>query len=257
MNKFYILILVGATMCSCQHIYYAPNSANAPQLSEKGETRVNALYCSGGDSEFGGGELQVAYAITKNVGVMLNGFAAGESEEITSYNTNGSHMESGKGSYIEGAAGYFMALDAKRKWIADIYGGMGLGSVKNDYGFGDNSKVGNTKFFVQPSIGYKSTHFEFAFVPKLSLVNWRVKESKISHSENDGVKNEIKAIESDPSFVAFEPALLLRAGGQNFKVQAGVSFSNYSTTSFLLQTGLTESMNGHLGISINIKPKNK
>ena len=219
---------------------------------------MNALYCTGGDSEFGGGELQVAYAITKNVGVMLNGFAAGESEEITSYNnTNGSHTESGKGSYIEGAAGYFMALDTKRKWIADIYGGMGLGSVKNDYGFGDNSKVGTTKFFVQPSIGYKSANFEFAFVPKLSLINWKVKDSKIVSSENDGIKAEMAAINSDPSFIAFEPALILRAGGKDLKVQAGVSFSNYSTTSFLFQTGLTESVNGHLGISINIKPKKK
>src|SRR5215203_4384981 len=111
MNKIYSLIAIAITITSCQHVYYAPNSANAPQLSEKGETRLNALYCAGGDSEFSGGELQAAHAVSDKVGVMINFFAAGTSENVTSISSNGSHVEKGNGSYIEGAGGYFMTLD--------------------------------------------------------------------------------------------------------------------------------------------------
>ncbi len=254
MRQFYASLIIAAiTCCSCHHIYYAPNTANAPQLSEKGETRINALYTAGGYSEFQGGELQFAHAVSKNIGVMLNGFAAGKTENVTRFLSNRSHVEKGSGAYIEGAGGYFMTLDTKRKWIADIYGGMGLGSVKNDYGFGDNSKVGITKVFVQPSIGFKSTNFEIAFVPKLSLVNWKVTESKISSSENDAIRAEMTAIKSDPSFIAFEPASILRAGGKNFKVQVGFSFSSCNTADALFQNGPTEPITAHLGISINLK----
>lgn len=262
MKYYAYLLALAAITASCTHVYYAPNTANAPLLSEKGETRINALYSAGGVSEFSGGELQVAHAISKNFGLMVNGMAVSRSDEITDWDfnsgTTGSHTEKGNGSYIEFAGGYFKALDRSKKIIFETYGGLGTGTAKNDYDFGDHSKVNSTKIFIQPSIGYRSNYFEMAVVPKLSFINWTVKESRVSN-QTDNDAQEIAAIENKPRFFAFEPALLLRAGGKDLKAQASLSFSNtQSTTDGGYRTdGLIEGLTASIGISINLKPNKK
>lgn len=254
------LLGLAVISASCTHVYYAPNTANAPLLSEKGETRINALYSAGGVSEFSGGELQLAHAISKNVGLMVNGMAVSKSEEITDWSfnsgTTGSHTEKGNGSYIEFAGGYFKTFDKSKKLVFETYGGIGFGTANNDYSFSAHSKVNSTKFFLQPSIGYKLRYFEMAVVPKVSFVNWNVKEARISNqSDNDA--QEIAAIQSKPHFVAFEPALLLRAGGKDFKAQATLSFSNGPSGSGYMMDDLIETLNASIGISINLKPIKK
>ncbi len=259
--KMFILLAATALFCSsCYHVYYAPNTANAPLLAEKGETRINAVYTAGGFSDYAGGELQVAHAVGKNVGIMINGFTAGKSDEVSDYfsgGNNNTHTEKGSGSYIEFAGGLFKNFDDKKKWIGEVYGGVGFGSVKNDYGSGDHSRVSDTKFFLQPAIGYKIRNCEMAFVPKLSVVNWKVKESRISSSDNYNAKEAINYISQNSGFFTFEPALLLRGGIQNVKVQLGLSFSQYDVNGLMQVTDLTESLNGSLGVSINIQPSLK
>ncbi len=200
----------------------------------------------------------MAHAVGKNVGIIINGFTAGKSEEVSDYSSSGNnntHTEKGSGSYIEFAGGLFKNFDHKKKWIGEIYGGVGFGSVKNDYGSGDHSKVSDTKVFLQPAIGYKSKNFEVALVPKLSVLNWKVKESRISSANND-VKDELNYITQNSGFFIFEPALLLRGGDKNVKVQLGLSFSNYGVNGLMHRTGLTETLNTSLGVSINInQPK--
>jgi hypothetical protein len=237
---------------SCYHVYYAPNTANAPLLSEKGETRVNLLYCSGGDSEFKGGEVQAAFAVTKNIGVMANFFSAGRTDEVYSYSNNQYHDEKGNGSYIEFGGGYFESLS--KRWIGEVYGGTGFGSVKNEYGQGDHSRVGIMKFFIQPAIGYKVKSFEFAVVPKMSFVNWKVKDSHIAAAGNGSFQYDLDYLNDRKNFVAFEPALIIRAGGSDFKFQGGLSFSGHNRN----QGGsLTETLNGSFGISLNIRSSKK
>lgn len=257
MKLLSLLIFAFFILTSCQHIYYAPNTANAPLFHQKGETRVNGLYSTGGDSEYDGGELQFAYAISDRIAVMANAFTASKSEMISDYSGGNSHKETGKGYYFEFGGGYFKAMDMRQKWIAEVYGGVGFGSVTNVYSYKDESKTGITKFFVQPSIGYKSNYFEFAIVPKISFVNWKVKQEKISSTENQDNLDELNAIKSDPGFVAFEPAFLLRGGGKDLKIQLGLSLSGFKTSNMFYSSDLAETVNLSLGVSVNIKPKKK
>ena len=257
MKLILLLGVISIGTVSCHHVYYAPNTPNAPQLSEKGETRVNALYASGGDSEYKGGELQFAHAVTSKVGIMVNGFTAGKSETITDISGSNSHMEKGSGGYLEFAGGLFTTLDPKKKWVADIYGGFGFASIKNDYGFGDRAHTGFNKFFVQPSIGYKSRNFEFALVPRVSFVSWKVKTATINSTESQDARDEINALKGDPSFVAFEPALMARAGGENVKFQAGLAFSSFRASGYFIDYELGETLNASIGISVNLKPGKK
>lgn len=264
MKLLIYLLIISVGCCSCFHVYYAPNSAHAPLLSEKGETRINGLYSTGGNSEFNGGELQFAHAVGQNFGIMANGMMASKSEQLDDWGissnwggTSGYHTEKGSGSYLELAGGYFKTFDEKKRWIGEIYSGFGAGSVKNDYGFGDHSKVNSYKFFIQPAVGYKSKNFEAMIVPKVSLINWKVKESNILAAGNNGyVESEISAIQAKKNFLAFEPALLFRAGGQNLKLQWGLSFSGFNSSSFYDEE-LIETLNANIGISINLKPYKK
>jgi len=255
MKKIPVLFAFMMSLSACHHVYYAPNTANAPLLNEKGETRINALYTSGGSSEYDGGELQFAHAVGKNVAVMVNGFTAGTSEDISDYSSNASHTEKGSGSYIEAAAGLFKNLHANKKWVAELYGGFGVGSVANDYGFGDRSKVAVTKFFLQPAIGYKARYFEVALVSKISKLNWKIKENRITASDNNDAKGDMAFINRNNSNFLFEPALIMRVGGKGFKVQGALSFSNFNKYDLIFGSDMIETQNASLGISINLKSK--
>jgi len=67
------LALVCFCCTSCYHVYYAPNTANVPLLSNKGEAKLIGAYGSGSNSEANIGELQLAFAPLNNVGFMVNG----------------------------------------------------------------------------------------------------------------------------------------------------------------------------------------
>lgn len=256
MRNFICLLLLTSFITSCHHIYYAPNTANAPLLTDKGETRINALWAGGMDSEYSGGELQFAHAITKSVGIMANGFSASKSETVSEFDGSNSRKEDGRGSYGELAVGLYKAFDDNKKWIGEIYAGTGIGSVKSTYGWADRSEVGFAKYFLQPSIGFKGRHFEFALVPKISFVNWKIKNASISHQINQEHRDVMDIIRRDKNFVAFEPAILLRAGSDAVKVQVGLSFSNFKVSSFMSRD-LAETANACIGLSINIKSKKK
>src|SRR5687767_8827080 len=104
MKNFIGLLIITAGMTSCAHVYYAPNTPNVPLFTEKGETRINALYASGGNiSSFQGGEIQLAHAVSENVGIMVNGLAGGRTETVSDWDwtSTGTHEESGNGSYLE------------------------------------------------------------------------------------------------------------------------------------------------------------
>jgi hypothetical protein len=252
MKQLTLLSLIVMSLTSCYHVYYAPNTANAPLLSEKSETRINVLFASGGRSEYGGGEIHLAHAVSGKFGLMANAFSVGKSEDVFNYSNNVSQTEKGNGSYAEIAVGYFQTLTPGSRWIFEAYGGYGGGGVKNEYGYSDHSKISIGKFFVQPSLGYKSKHFEIAFVPRLSLVNWKVKKEQVHSQQNIDVHNDLLMVRADPLFFSFEPAILLRAGAESFKVMAGLTISN--PFGRLLTDDLIENANFSIGISINIKP---
>ena len=72
MKQTIFLLCTVVCAASCTHVYYAPNTANVPLLSQKGETLINGLYSEGSLSTFSGGEFQVATAVSSHVGIMAN-----------------------------------------------------------------------------------------------------------------------------------------------------------------------------------------
>lgn len=241
------VVLVSFLCTSCYHAYYTPNTANVPLLSQKGEAKLTAAIGTGANTEAISGELQLAIAPANNIGFMVNAFTASKSEETED------NYEKGSGSYIEAAPGLFMPISRNGKWRAELYAGAGAGWVTNNYGVPSFSKVSVSKAFVQPAIGYKSTYLEVAFTPKMSFINWKVKEDRVLADRDSYDKSEVDYIRRNPRFTAFEPSLIVRAGGENVKVQLGITLSNTNIKEY----ALTEELLLSAGISFGLNQKEK
>jgi len=68
------LILALALLSGCAHYYYAPNAANIPMFKEKNTFKGKAGYSS---DIYNGADIQMAYSVSKNIGIMVNTFFAG------------------------------------------------------------------------------------------------------------------------------------------------------------------------------------
>ncbi len=244
------LLLIATLVASCNHIYYAPNTANIPILSGKGEVKINGLYSSGWDSEFQGSELQLACAASDHAGIMINGFTGGRSEMVYDAEimsdfgpSQGSQREEGSGSYLEFAGGYFHGLRNKN-FVIEIYGGYGLGRVNNDYGPSQSTQTYISKFFVQPAIGYKTKRVEFAFAWRVGVMNWRFKESyQYSQYLPQVFSYKVKGL------YLMEPSFTVRGGFKNIKLQFSLTHSGVLNTNYF--DNEIERMNLGMGVSVN------
>jgi len=139
---FVKLFAIGLIFQSCSPTYIA-NVINTPMLSKKGDLKIAGyLGVSGFDQ-------QAAYALTDNVGLMLNGsFWNLLSDSISTFP---GHL------FIEAGSGYYTCLG---KYVRlDTYGGIGFGRLKSSL---DNrllfsgADINSMRMFIQPSIGFTS-----------------------------------------------------------------------------------------------------
>lgn len=259
MKRLLLLVMAAFSLSSCYHVYYAPNTPNAPLLTQKGETRANAIFTGGFISRATGGELQVATALTNHTAVMVNGYAAGHKEHVEedfwSWGTVPNHAEEGHGAYLEAGAGYFNSPDPRNGWIGEVYGGYGVGTVTNDYGFADHSKVNCSKLFLQPAIGFRAEYMEVALVPRISYVHWTIKDSSIRNLNNADHRKSLATIAADPSLMTFEPAFVIRAGWENVKAQMSLALSTNRRNAGPDTDNLIEGMTASVGVSFTLSPK--
>jgi hypothetical protein len=206
-------------------------------FKEKNEGRVQ-LQSSGGNN-YGGFDFQSAYAVGKHTAVQLNFFHASENEP---------DFGSGSGNYIEAAGGYFSPLNDDH-FVFETYAGLGTGTVKNDW-LPEAATTGVTKFFIQPSFGYTSKHFDMAFSSKFSMVNINVKNSTLSKDNNPVDFDYIEFLRSSKPFFFWEPGVIIRGGFRQFKFIAQVTetFPDNSQLSM-------DHLNASLGIMIPFKIK--
>jgi hypothetical protein len=203
---------------SCAPLYI-PNVVNAPMLSEKND--LNAAINFG----LSGTDVQTAYAITDNIGIMVNGSFMNETSDTINDNYH-------KHIFVEAGAGYYKTFG---KFIQfETYGGYGIGRINSYQTSGEFSSFADTyvnRFFVQPAIGFKSNYFELAFAPRTICAF--VSQENVSKTG-----------------LFIEPTLLLKAGSPMVKVvaQFGLSYmlNDYSNSfnyePFLFSFGLQFSL---------------
>lgn len=209
------LLLLPLLLTSCTHYYYAPTTANIPLLREKNEARINANYYI--TDEATGGELQFAYATGKRTAFMVNILTASSHGDLLSSATY-RNAPSGYGRYAELGYGFFSPVP-NSKWIFETYAGIGTGGVTNWYATTEKSKVRISKFFVQPSLGWRSKYFEIGFSNRFAFANLKVKENTSHFNE------EVEYIKTRSSAFLVEPAMLIRFGLKHVKISLNYTHS--------------------------------
>lgn len=154
-NIIIIAIFVMLSSCSPEYI---PNMVNSPMLSNQGEFQATIAT---GTSNF---DVQTAFAITDNIGIMANGSYGNE----TSDSTDDYH----KHLFFEGGIGYYDKIGDKGRY--EIYGGFGTGSAEGYYQNAIfDSQITDARFnrfFVQPGIGISTGIFDGSFSPRFVMV---------------------------------------------------------------------------------------
>ena len=206
--NFIIIISFQLLLISCAPLY-VPNKVNTPLLSQKNEASVDFSY---GES---GVNLQSAYAVTENIGVMLNGSYLSQENN---YDANNDRSYLRKSKFAETAIGYFNGITNTS--VAEIYFGGGIGkasSIDNFMLIGEEkiySEGNYYKLFLQTNIGIKGKFVEGGVALRTSYINFTN-----FHYENVNV-------EMYPESYFFEPAVFVRFGGPIFKFQSQLGFAS-------------------------------
>ena len=210
-------LLLAATIgfAGCNPIYYSPNTQNVLMPETRGD--VSLAGTSGGENV----QLQAAYAVTDDVALQLNGGIFGRDENDGD--------DGGAGTFIEVGAGYTGGEDAGVSW--EIVGLLGAGSVENDFPSTIEDSPETTgqlradllRFGVQPAFGYRSKFVDVAASTRLVGLSYRNVEGSLIYRGED----QVAMLSDGNRYFLVEPAVTLRAGLENMKlqVQAGRSFN--------------------------------
>lgn len=209
-------LIAGLLVSACNPIYYSPNTQDVLLPSSAGDVAL-AVFSDGNRIE-----AQAAYAPTDAFSLQLNGgvFDRGNDEDVE---------DGGSGRFLELGAGYSQPLGENLAW--EVAGLLGAGSVKNDFPSTRDANPETTgrleadllRFGIQPAIGYRSPYFEAAVSSRLVGLSYR----NVSGSLIFGGEDQVAMLEDAGTYFLAEPALTLRAGLENVKlqVQAARSFN--------------------------------
>ncbi len=159
LTGFIVAILLNS--CSPEYI---PNVINAPLLSQKGE--IQAAIHTG----TAGTDPQFAYALTDNIGIMLNSSFASRTDSGASYHTH---------NFIELGAGYFNKFGGIGTY--EIFGGYGAGNLEADYAnslWSSYANVTSNRIFIQPSAGISSDIVDFGLSTRFVIVSMTQNSAK-------------------------------------------------------------------------------
>lgn len=209
--KFQILfafIIIGFS--SCAHKYYYPMSNNVPTHDGKHELSVNGNLNVGED--INAYEVQLAYSITDHIGLMGNfAYANAKIQQA---------QDHGNGYISDIGVGYFTK---NNNFYASIYGGVGLSGQNHNYFITDTKtesiRVNYFNGFVQPALGLSTNYFEALLSVRMSLLNYGNVNNTLDPALQPESYNGLNVLNEHNPFIVFQPALTLRGGLPNLKLQ--------------------------------------
>ncbi len=206
--KICIVAVCALAITSCKSVYH-PNAVNTPLFNNEGEVRVNIDPAN----------VQLAYAVTDNAGVMLNGFRVKENSDDNRIQGKGGLVELGLGCYKR-----------TRPFVFEAYLGAGLGTVhfnetrqedgvNKTYSFDANA----SRYFIQPSVGITTRFFDLAFTPR--CVAGQYFNVRTNYSAKDQIDGKFYNV-GRPLWMFVEPAITARAGYKWVKLQVQYGWSH-------------------------------
>lgn len=225
---YLILILL---MTSCSHNYYIANTTNVPLLKEKED--FQATFSLGTGDKITTADFQAAYAFTDKFALMSNVMLARGADETIE--------EKGKGQSIELGVGYFRSFG--EIGIVELYGGAGGSKQNHQYRNGGTASLSFSKVFIQPAIGLSTNVVDVAFTPSISTINFYKISNQIDPAGGEFMA--VNEISNNRTSVLFEPALTVRLGWKELKLQMQAGLSQNLSNPYLsfetakLSLGLT------------------
>jgi hypothetical protein len=162
-----LLLAIATLLGSCARIYYEPNSANIPQLKKKGEVIATGYSGYAVESNLYG--ISSAYAITKNIGVMLNATHYSgttvtlDNGETAIANPSIGYNPKNFSSMAEVGIGFFKPFATDSILIFETY--IGYGKYFSNKAFCESQSISfnlNRTFF-QPSFGVRLKWLETSY----------------------------------------------------------------------------------------------
>jgi hypothetical protein len=206
-------LLLALALPACSPKYYAPNTHNIPLLTRDGDYSAAFAF---GDSR---GELQGAYALTNDLGVLLNAAYFDHRDDADG--------DGGEGGLLEVGFGWQHPLD--ERFHLAVFGLLGGGNVENHFPSTVSANPGTTgvieadlsRFGVQPVIAFRSTYVEAAASARVVALRYSGVTGSLVYAGED----QAQYLASRSAHTLFEPALTVRAGLPEVKVQLQLGWS--------------------------------
>lgn len=252
-KKLFVQILGLSLIAQSCNIMYTPNMQNVPLLTEKNEVRAT----------LGPFDYQAAYAVTENIGVMLNGQYHTRNTNTLDYEYGSKSLNNSKSALIEGGVGFTKKLSDYA--VFEVYGGYGGGKnsildTYTDYTTGsllrkESFSATTNRFFLQPGIGFTNEYFDIAFSSRLMVLNYSNIDT-LNYTTSMMVNQELLNIDQEP-FVFIEPALTMRLGYKWVKFQAQMMYSYKYNSTPLNYMPFTMTVGVHFDLSSRFNKKSE
>jgi len=207
-----ILFISIIFLVSACNVAYIPSMHNVPLLKKEGDIAVHLTPAN----------VQGAYAVTENIGVMVNGQWGGSSWDE---NSSGDIEYKSRRKFAEAGIGYYSFKDEEKSF--EVYGGGGIGSLSLNNNWGSDPQKVNamaTKFFIQPSVGISKEYFDLAFAVKAVNLKFYDVHSE-NYSDDDLIAKKLFHIDTEP-LLFIEPSFTARAGVKNIKAHFQYLYSS-------------------------------
>jgi hypothetical protein len=211
---------------------YKPNAIHSPLLKEKGELNTSASLGLSGCGLF---NLQSAYGISDNTGVMIDGMYHNRHSTSADSSVENLNMFFG-----EAGAGYFTTFGDSKNWLFQWYTGGGYGITRDKISNADqpNPEVSSKYFniFTQPGMAFTSKHFEAAFDVRTNYVRLFKIHAYLYEKFEWWNTNFNFYSDTTIDFVNLEPAVTFKAGGEKLKgvVQLGLTIPAINSNAYFM-----------------------
>lgn len=211
--RILLLISLPVILLSSCNVAYIPSMHNVPLLKKEGNIVVHLTPAN----------VQGAYAVTNNIGLMVNGQWGGTKWEESN---SGAEFYTSKRRFAEAGIGYYSFREDNKSF--EVFGGGGIGSISFNYNMDnvDPSKYSAMarKLFIQPSVGISKENFDIAFAVK--AVNLQFYDvSILNYTETELKYKKLYQLDAKP-FLFVEPSFTARAGFKNVKAHFQYLYSS-------------------------------
>lgn len=227
-----VILFILVMFSGCTQYYYVPNIQNVPLFKEKDEYRLTIATGAGDESTCT--EVQTALSVTDKIGVMVN--------FMTAKGENSSNENSANGNFLEAAVGYYKPVE--KAGVFEVYGGIGGSNQHHHYSDSGTSDLSSLRFFVQPSYGFTFDPVDIAFSTRLSALSFVNTDNYVLR--NTVLYDKVNSL-SHQTHLLLEPALTIRAGWKNVKLQLQFLYVGY-----LNSKGLNIGEETHLSLGLNV-----